>query len=145
MFVNYIRISDFSFFQRCVEFYDTSRDPIKIYFLEKIQKTIANRETLKVLMLNRKTEVEEKEKTKSRKNSTLSPVSRRTYSSSSSSKSSNNESFDKKEEIIDKKRSNEDHFREKSHTFSENREKSSLQNRRFALKEVTKKTQDEIS
>jgi hypothetical protein len=42
--------------QKCVEYYDSVKDPIKYYFLEKIQNTLANRETLKLLLKSKEEE-----------------------------------------------------------------------------------------
>lgn len=44
------------FYSKIVEFYDSIRDPITKYFMEKIQITLASRNTLKVISQKKKSE-----------------------------------------------------------------------------------------
>jgi hypothetical protein len=38
--------------QMCAEFYDSIRDPITLYFTEKIQKTVSHRTVIQLFMKN---------------------------------------------------------------------------------------------
>lgn len=44
--------------KKCVEYYDSVKDPIKYYFLEKIQITLANKASLKIMILKKNEEAQ---------------------------------------------------------------------------------------
>lgn len=55
------------FFKKCVEYYDSVKDPIKFYFLEKIQITLASKASLKIMVLNKRNELRRRNSKKSMK------------------------------------------------------------------------------
>ena len=51
----------------CAEFYDSIRDPITLYFTEKIQKTVSHRSVIQLFLKNNPGQPEETIATRKRK------------------------------------------------------------------------------